>query len=623
MPVLLIKSADVRTVADGPGVRGQLGVEYQTYDETPSRRYWWDGEKMVPDLTGAQVDDLKDYRGISPADDVLSKYGTTAFDICRTPGVGNTMIVGVTSVTHSLSNERPRFSNWTRKVTIGATTAQIRFVQMNAFFADAAAEFSFDIYLETHPTQYAGTSLNPVITVSLSGSDTTGIGSNFSRWSWSATALRQGWNTLRMRRDDTVTTVASSGNLPEGMTHPADVGTGFDWAGQCRYMSVDFANMNGQIVHVDQIRIPSKAKPILVIGFDATGYNYLDEVPITKVAPLFRAGGFGGYFTWSWLYESVGAGNEYKWRRMRELQNDWGWDAVNHTWNHGGTARGQRQTVTSLVAASDVVTVQLPGGHGVPLGGQFRANISGASISAANGTWQMQAQTDTTATYTAAGAGSATATGTIILSTFLSQVLSTYNAENLRLTRHEIEDVSAAMRATGFGRAANVIAFPNNSVPELQLLKEASSAGRVAVGRGTRYGMTQVNEFGINEPLNCGSFELGSGSGATTTSFIAAKIAAAVARGEHIWLYGHFILDDSDPGNSAYAPLGGNGTEYPPGSNGNPSPPAASDSGDGGWWYLSQLSSLVNDTIRPLIAAGTLRVMTPSEYAAHMGFARS
>lgn len=553
------------------------------------------------------------------ADDVLDKYGVTAFDTCRTPGVGNTMIIGVTNVTHTLSNERPRFSNFTRKTTIGATTAQIRFVQMDAFSADEDAEFSIDIYLETHPTQYAGSGLNPVITVSLSGSSTTSIGSNYSRWSWNSTGLRQGWNTLRFRRDDTVTATDGEGNLPSGMTHPADVGTGFDWTGTARYVSIDFSNMNGQVVHIDQIRIPAKAKPILVVGFDATGSAFDDEVPITKVAPLFASAGFAGYFTYAWLYESVGAGNQYKWRRMTELQNEWGWDAVNHTWNHGATARGLNVTLSSLVSSSDVVTVTFASSHGITLGSQFRALVAGASISAANGIWQMQAQTATTATYTAAGAGSATATGTIRLSTFLSEVLSTYNAENLRITRHEIEDVSKVMRAEGFARAADVIAFPNNSIPELQLLKEAASAGGVVVGRGTRYGFTQINEFGIAEPLNCGSFELGSGSGQTTTSYIAAKIASAVDRGEHIWLYGHFILDDTDPANAAYAPLPENGSEYPPAGNGNPSPPAASDSGDGGWWYYSQLASLVNDTIKPLIASGAIRVMTPSQYVAHMG----
>lgn len=553
------------------------------------------------------------------ANDVLSKYGTTAFDTCRTPGVGNTMIVGVTDVTHVLSTERPRFSNYTRKTTIGATTAQIRFVQMGAFAADAANEFSIDVYLETHPNQYAGSGLTPVITVSLSGSSTTSVGSNFSRWSWNATGLRQGWNTLRFGRDDTVTTTAGEGNLPDGMTHPADVGTGFDWTGTARYVSIDFSNMNGQVVHIDQIRRPARAKPILVIGFDATGASFDDEVPVTKVAPLFDQAGFAGYFTYAWLYESVGAGNQFKWRRMTELQNRWGWDAVNHTWNHGATARGMNVTLASLASASDVVTATFVSGHGVPLGSQFRALVAGASIGAANGVWQMQAQTINTATYTAAGAGTATATGTIRLTTFLSEVLSTYSAENLRITRHEITDVSTVMRAKGFARAADVIAYPNNSVPELQLLKEACAAAGVVVGRATRYGLTQINEFGINEPLNCGSYELGSGGGATTTSFIASKIQAAITRGEHIWLYGHFILDDTDPANAAFAPLPANGSEYPPSSNGNPAPPAASDSGDGGWWYFSQLRSLVNDTIRPLVASGQIRVMTPSQYVAHMG----
>lgn len=43
----LIKPAEIRSSAGGPGIEGRRGVLYQTVDETPSRMFWWDGEKHV------------------------------------------------------------------------------------------------------------------------------------------------------------------------------------------------------------------------------------------------------------------------------------------------------------------------------------------------------------------------------------------------------------------------------------------------------------------------------------------------------------------------------------------------------------------------------------------------
>lgn len=559
--------------------------------------------------------------GAAGADGVFTKYGATAFDIAAAPGVGNTMVIGVTDLTHAVSNERPRFSTYTRKCTLGATgTSEIRFVQMNAFDPDPVEKaFSIDVYLESHPTEFNGTGLNPNIDIQISNSSTTNIGSNYSRWSWGATGLRQGWNTLKFRQADTVDSVNSSGNLPTGVLHQADVGTGFDWvAGGARCVYLRFTNMANQIVHIDQIRRPAKAKSVLVIGFDSNGSGYADDIFTRKVAPLFAQYGIRSYCTYTNIYEMLYAGAA-SWKRMASLYNDYGWDIINHTWSHGATAVGRNVTLASLVAVSDVCTATFVSAHGIALGTKFKARIKGASISAANGVFEMLAATTTTATYTATGAGSATATGTILLTTFLSEVLDTNNAENIRLTRHEVADVSRTMRACGFSRAAGFLAYPNNMVPELSLMQDAAQQGGVVLGRGARHGYTNVNEFGIDNPLNFGSYEITSGATGTLTSTIQAKIAGAISRGDHIQIFGHYIVDETDPANAAYAPVT-SGNEYPPAMNGNPNPPSGALSGTGGWWYLGQLNRLLTETIGPAIASGDLIVMSPSEYARYMGY---
>jgi len=556
-------------------------------------------------------------------DAILTKYGVTAFDICRAPGVGNTMLIGTTDIaSHAPSNERPRFSTYTRKVVLGATgNSQMRFVQMNAFDPDPVEKaFSVSIYLESVPNEFAGAGLTPYVDVELSASSTTNAGSNYSRWSFNSASLRQGWNVLKLRQADTVSSTPGAGNLPVGVTHPADIGTGFDWnAGQARYLSLRFTNMAGQTVHIDQIRKPAKAKPILVLGFDANGASLNDSIFVSKVAPLLAKYNMRSYVTLTNIYEMIYSGST-AWKRIASLYNNYGWDVINHTWSHGGTEVGRNTTLASLAANADVVTATFASAHGITLGNTFRAKISGASIGAANGVFEMVANTATTATYTAAGAGTATATGTILLCTFLSEVFGTDTAENRRLWKHEVADISQTMRSVGFARAAGFLAYPNNSAPELNVLQYGCNEAGIKIGRGYRNGYTVVNEFGIDNPLHCGSFEMGSGATATQTSTLEAKIAGAIARGEHIQIYGHFILDDTDPANASYAPLQANGDEYPPGSNGNPNPPAAGATGVGGWWYFSQLKRLIDGTVGPAVQRGDLLVMSPSEYLAFMGY---
>lgn len=60
----LIKPSEIRAVAGGSGIEGKRGVLYQTVDETPSRMFWWDGEKHVPMLGDAEVKTSKDAFGL-------------------------------------------------------------------------------------------------------------------------------------------------------------------------------------------------------------------------------------------------------------------------------------------------------------------------------------------------------------------------------------------------------------------------------------------------------------------------------------------------------------------------------------------------------------------------------
>lgn len=553
------------------------------------------------------------------ADTVIADYGVTALDIGRDPTLAGYSI-GTTTLTHSATNERTRFSNYSRKCVMSSTAAEIRLatlpVGITADPADPA--FSIAAYIETVPDEFLGAG-NPNILITLS--NTTGIGSNYSRWIFNATFLRQGWNLLTMRQSDTTSSdssTANQGNLGIGQIHPADTGTGFNWSQDLRFCSVTFNNMNGQTVHLDQIRRPAKAVPVLVIGFDATSAFSTDNVLRAKVAPMFAEYGVKSYVTLTNIFDIVFSGSA-TWDRTVDLHNTWQWDAIPHTWNHGATTIGRNTTLSSLVFSADVGTATFPSAHEIPLGQRFRASIRGASISQANIVGDFTATTTTQATYTATGAGTGTATGTIALRTLLAEVLSTDTAENRRIALQEFKANADAMRGTGYARGVTYLAYPNNSVPQLDVIQFAADAAGVKLGRASRGGYCYVDEVGIDNPLHFGSYEMGSGTFATKTSFIAGKVTGAVTRGAHLHIFGHFILDDEDPANAAFFPVS---ADDPPGANGNPAPPAAGQSGTGGWWYLSQLRKLMRDTVGPLVRSGQLRVMSPSEYTAFMGYTR-
>lgn len=545
------------------------------------------------------------------ANAVFTKYGVAAHGGSWLNTCANNITIGVTSLSHSLANERPRFETYTRKCVLGASSAEIRFASAT-FTADQTDKaLAIDVYIESMPSEFLGAS-NPYITVQIS--NTTSLGANYSRWVFDAGYIRQGWNTLKMRQADTVSATSGAGNLPIGCNHPADAGTGFDWTGTGQFISLLFTNMNGQTVHIDQLRRPAKAKPVLVIGFDASGYSSTDETFVAKVAPLFAQYGIRSYCTMTNIYELIYSGGQ-AWSRLSNLYNNCGWDVINHTWSHGGTEIGRVVTLTSLSRTTNVCTATVSGGHSLTVNKVCKVSIQGATPSDMNGVFDVTVTSATQFTYTATGADGS-ATGTVKFYTFLSEIFTANNAENLRLLTHELGDVARVIKSNGFSRGTPVAAFPNNSVPELSLLQSVCGSYGIKFGRAYRGGYTFVNEFGIDNPLNFGSFVMDSGTSYTRLSEIQAKVTGAINRGEHIWIFGHFILDDEDPVNAAYKPVD---ADYPPSQGGNPAPPAgASLSGFGGWWYLSQLRTLVQSTIGPAIRSGELLVMSPSEYAVYM-----
>jgi hypothetical protein len=539
-----------------------------------------------------------------PADSVLSKYGRQVADICA----ANT-IIGVTTMTHTLSNERTRFSTYTRKATPSANTlSELRFPNLSMTLDPDDQSLTIPIYIDAQVGEFSEFGTPYFIAISLSQGGGS-LGSNFSQWGFGASVLRQGWNLLKMRSADTVG-LASVGNLPFGVSRSLG-GTDVDMSVPITYMSIQMTNMSGVPTYIDNPRRSAKAKPILVMGFDANGSDASDNIFVDKVAPLFAQYGAVGYCTFTNVYEAVSAGGA-SWQRMSTLQNSFGWEMINHTWSHGGTEVGRTATVT-ISWASLVATVTYPAVHNIPIGKRYRSRIIGSTPTSFNGLQEMTATTTTQATFVTAEASSGSATGTIKLYQFLAEVFNTDTTENRRLLSHELTDTARLMRGAGMGKAAHVVAYPNNSVPELTCLQAVCSDASIAYGRSTRGGMVFVDEMGVDNPLHFGSWVWDSGSFATTTSQIIAKVNAAVDRGEHIWLYGHYIQDEATAGGTV-------DLEYPPGSGGNPAPPGGSLSGTGGWWYLGQLQRLFTECIGPHIAAGRLEPLSAAEWTTRLGY---
>ena len=536
---------------------------------------------------------------VSDAGNWLSKPSKVAFDLTDL-----SRTYGYTAATPVMDKAIQRYSNYSRRLDLSANTAQIRMPTAAITVDPADQMLSLVIYLPFMPVPGAsGHSINVVVCNSNAFDATNKITFGFD-----AAYLRQGWNDLRMWAGE-ADAASGAGTLAYGAVKTTG-GTGCDFTANIGYCEVSFTNMTGRSLYLCSLRRSAKAVPALVMGFDATGTGTSDEVFVTKVGPLFREYGVQGYFTVTNVYDLLYAGSSDDLRK-RTLYADYGWDALVHTWNHGATVAGGTWTVTGS-ATADVVTLTRTA-HGYPITSKLHAAISGASPAAANGVWEMTAATVNTLTYTAAGAGTVALTGTVIMSTMLADVVAAVSTLSTQILQHEIGDIATAMRGAGFVRGSNVGAFPNNSCPDLTTLQSVCAGAGVKLFRGIRGGTVKFSEFGIDNPLHFGSVEMGSAATATTLQFLKDKLTGAIGRGEHMWTYGHYILDDEDPANAAYFPVDNN---LAPGQGSNPAPPAAgAQGGGGGWWYLSTLRRFLAESVRP----SGVSVLRPTAWAKRIG----
>lgn len=371
--------------------------------------------------------------------------------------------------------------------------------------------------------------------------------------------------------------------------------------------------MNGWTIHLDQIRRGAKAKTKIVFGMDATGSGSSDTTFTDSFAPMLAEFDVPMYFTQTWVYDQLYT-DTASWERAVELYNTWGWDAINHTWNHGATVEGRRNVVT-IAVVSDTATVTFSAAHSITIGRRFKARISGASTAACNGAFWLTVTGTTTATYTATGAGTVTPTGTIYLTTLLSELWNAVDTEDQRLLTHEIADVAKIMRGAGMGRAAHCLAWPNNSVADLTMTQISCDEAGVRYGRGGRGGSCNVNEFGIDNPLHFGSWPFESSASLyTTQTTLKNKILGAIGRGDCIFIFGHFILDETTLLPTVVD------LENPPGRGGNPAPPAVGViNADGGWWYLGSVRQLLQ-WLKPYRDAGTVEVLSFPAFGKLLGY---
>lgn len=552
---------------------------------------------------------------------------------------GKSLLVTALKQTVSLDNITPDSdpASWdytrhgfaTRKVHIdmslntGLTYAQIRFpsISIPADTDPTDRAFSMAVYLPNHPNEFLGSGKTPGINVRLSQIANGGAGPS-ETWIFNANFLRQGWNILTMRQNDRISTNSSTddeGNLPKGVTHLGS--NPLVWSNAIQYMELTFNNMDGWNVYLDDLRRAAKGFTVFNVGFDAGGINSADDTFVNKVAQLFQKYGFTSYMTVSGIDTPFTGGTD--WNRRITVHEKYGWDLIPHVKSHGATAPGAVKALTTgtVSRTANVVTITFASTHNLNINQAYKVNLSGfVTNPGLNGSWRIMPTTAFAFTFAATGAGAGadfaagTETGAIFMRTFLSEVLNADTPENQAICDMEITENARTLRGMGLSRAAPFIAYPNNSVPHLTLLTNSCAKAGIKIGRGVRAGFFQYDEFGIDNPLHCGSYELGSGSGttgltaggsSTNLSYILAKINASVERKCGLMLYGHYIVDESQ-----YAP-GTVNLEYPPGVNGNPAPAAITAAGGGGAWWLGSLEQALA-LMRSHVDAGNAVYLGPS-----------
>jgi hypothetical protein len=506
---------------------------------------------------------------------------------------------GLTNATVAISKDYRRYHNHTLAVT-PSTASGVILKSNRTIQSPDSRVLSIDIYI---PFQIRAGAGAPAINVSMSNNNN--LATSKTVFTFNANYLRQGWNSLRMYQYDTESMAARG-------TVKTDTSGGVDFATNIQYIEIQLQNMSGLTVYLDSVRRAAMpAKTAIVIGFDASGTDIL------SAARLFSSYGFGGYYTVTNIYD-LGEETLTAAANRRVLTEQYGWDALPHTWNHGGTVAGAEKAITSLSRTSNVVTATYTEAHEYATGLRFYSNIRGASPSDMAGVYEMTVTGASTVTYTATGANGS-ATGTITSSTFLGDVINADTTELEGICRHEIADNIRTVRSSGYSRNYQIMAYPNNSVPFLPVLERIASESGLVLGRSIAGGTVKINEFGVDNPLHFGSYELGSsGEALVVTQALINKITGAILRGEDFWFYGHYVLDETLPENVDHAAAD---MTYSPGNNGNPLPPGSVEpDAAGGWIYVGQLRRIIEATL-PYVDAGTVEWMTPTEWARRRGYA--
>jgi hypothetical protein len=511
-----------------------------------------------------------------------------------------------TSATSALDKTYQNYSNNMLRVDITATPAQIRKGTVGMTCDPVDQMLTLEVYIPFMP-QSGGSGHSMSVTLY----NTNGYSANYTTFTFDSGYLRQGKNSLRMYMGDT-NGAAGTGTLANGAGKTV-TGTGCDMSQTIGYFEINFNNMTGLAVHLCSFRRSAKlAKTYVMMGFDATGGSNGDEVMTTAILPLFDRYGCKGYFTVTRIYDMLYSGSADDLRKR--ILYGAGWDAINHTWSHGGTKPGGTQTVTTSRTGSTVTVTGVFPADVYPTSTTFHAAIKGATGSYVdmNGVFEMTVVDTTHISYTAAGTAGA-GTGTITYSTLLADVIPNVSTLSTQICDQEIVTTAKMMRTLGFNRGSTVGAYPNNSCPELTTVAASCSQARIGIFRGTKGGI-QVNEFGIDNPLHFGSSEFGSGTSSTTTQFVIDKILGAINRGEPWCGYGHYALNPYAAGFEAHVNAN---FAYAPGQGGNPNPPLTNGSYNG-YWYVPQFE-LVFQFLLPYVAAGQVEYKTLSEFQAIMG----
>lgn len=513
-----------------------------------------------------------------------------------------------TTMAGALDKAFLRYGNNTLKVTPSANSAQIRKGSLSMTADPVDQMLTVDVYIP-HMVVSGGSGMT--ISISLFNAIYgAGWSANSVTFSFDSNYLRQGWNSLRMWAGDT-NGGSGTGTLAYGAGKTVQ-GAGCDLTQSMSYFELNVTNMNGLPIYLDGFRRSAKAKTMLVMGFDATGNGSSDDVFTTTLAPFMQSQGYRCYFTNTWVYDMLYQGSADELRK-RILYEQYGWDSINHTFNHGGSRPGGTATVT-LSRTSNVVTATWGAAHSIPNTSRWNASISGATPSDMNGVFEFEYLSTTTAKFTAAGADGA-GTGTITYSTLMQDVVPSASTLSTQIMEHEIIDTANMMRHMGYNRGSTVGAWPNNSVGDISTVIAACVKAGIKLFRAIRGGTCKPSEFGgVDNPYNFGSVEMGSGATATTLQYVKDKLAGAIGRGEHMWTYGHYILDETTAANIAHVNADLN---YSPGQNGNPAPPGSA--AGGGYWYMGTLKRFIFEAVNVAVAAGTCEVVTPSEFQAALG----